>query len=107
MNEIFKENQFDLIIEKAGLDSIATKETPDVPVVLRQVYNQIYKVLKPGGLVFSISIKNPEFWHSAVFENIISNNMFRLVSQMLTTFKLERSSVLGNLYFYLLKNLKI
>jgi hypothetical protein len=59
MNELFKESTIDFIIEKAGLDSIATKETPEVPFILRNVYDKIYTILKPGGYVLSVSIKNP------------------------------------------------
>lgn len=104
MNEFFKENSFDLIIEKAGLDSIATKETEDVPYLLQNIFDQIYSVLKPGGFILSFSIKNPEFWHPAVFER--KSKMFKLVQQQLTVFKIEKNNILANLYFYHLVSLK-
>lgn len=59
MTEIFKENSFDIVIEKAGLDSIATKESPEVASMLKLVYDNIFTLLKPGGYVLSVSIKNP------------------------------------------------
>jgi hypothetical protein len=40
------------------LDSIATKETEDVGYLLKAAYEQIYNVLKPGGIFISISNKN-------------------------------------------------
>ena len=55
MNEHFKESSIDLVIEKAGLDSIATKETEDVPYILKNVFNQIYSILKPGGILLSFN----------------------------------------------------
>jgi hypothetical protein len=54
----FKHSTFDVVIEKAGLDSIATKETEDVPLSLRLVLNQIYSVLKRGGHLLTVSVKN-------------------------------------------------
>jgi hypothetical protein len=59
MAELFKENSFDIVIEKAGLDSIATRDSPDVGSMLKHVYDNIYTVLKPAGYVLSVSIKNP------------------------------------------------
>jgi ubiquinone/menaquinone biosynthesis C-methylase UbiE len=106
MNESFKENSFDLIIEKAGLDSIATKESPDVPYQLKEIYNQIYTVLRPGGFVLSFSIKNPEFWHKNVFEHITKMNLFRVIQQVVTVFTIDKNPTLMNLYFYQLITLK-
>ncbi len=56
--DYFQNNSFDMVIEKAGLDSIATKNSDDVPLLLKEVYEQIYYVLKPGGIFISISNKN-------------------------------------------------
>lgn len=58
LSDYFPLNVFDLVVEKAGLDSIATKETPEVPDLLQAAYAQIYNILKPGGLYVSISHKN-------------------------------------------------
>jgi|LauGreDrversion4_2_1035121.scaffolds.fasta_scaffold477215_2 ubiquinone/menaquinone biosynthesis C-methylase UbiE len=106
MNESFNENSFDLIIEKAGLDSIATKESEDMPFLLKSVFSQIYSVLKPGGYLLSFSIKNPEFWHTNVYEKMSQQKMFRVVRQELTVFYIENNKTLANLYFYQLKSLK-
>jgi ubiquinone/menaquinone biosynthesis C-methylase UbiE len=106
MNETFNENSFDLVIEKAGLDSIATKESEDMPYLLQTVFSQIYSVLKPGGHLLSFSIKNPEFWHTNVYEKISQLKMFRLVRQELTVFYIENKKTLANLYFYQLSVLK-
>lgn len=106
MNEFFKESSFDIVIEKAGLDSIATKDTPDVPHTLRSVFTQIYTILKPGGVVLSFSIKNPTFWHENVYEHLAKNKMFQVVNQICTVFSTEKNPTLMNLYFYHLKSLK-
>ncbi len=58
LEDYFQRNSFDCVIEKAGLDSIATKETEDVPQLLKTAYEQIHYVLKNGGLFVSISNKN-------------------------------------------------
>lgn len=106
MNEKFNINNFDLVVEKAGLDSIANKSTPDVPHLLRSAYNQIYSTLKPGGYVLSFSNKNPDFWHENVFDHLSKGKMFRLIRQEVTIFTIEKNPTLMNLYFYLLKSLK-
>ncbi len=100
MNEKFQDNSFDLIIEKAGLDSITTKETPDTPNLLKAVFNQIYSVLKPGGYILSFSIKNPEYWHTNVYDHLTQMKMFKVVQQMVTVFTKEKNPTLMNLYFY-------
>jgi len=56
--DYYPENTFDCVIEKAGLDSIATKDTDDVGFLLKAAYEQIYSVLKPGGVFVSISNRN-------------------------------------------------
>jgi hypothetical protein len=106
MNEIFNINCFDLVIEKAGLDSIANKSTPDVPHLLRSAYNQIYSVLKPGGYVVSFSNKNPDFWHENVFNHISNGKMFKVIRQEVTVFTIEKNPTLMNLYCYILKSIK-
>jgi ubiquinone/menaquinone biosynthesis C-methylase UbiE len=42
LNEYFNQNEFNMIIEKAGLDSIATKNSPEVPEKLVNIYVKIY-----------------------------------------------------------------
>jgi ubiquinone/menaquinone biosynthesis C-methylase UbiE len=74
MNEMFEKNEFDIIIEKAGLDSIAVKNTPDVPISLFNIYEKMFFVLKNNGIVLSISSKNPQFWKSNVFEELEKKN---------------------------------
>ena len=59
MSEMFKENKFDIVIEKAGLDSLTTRECIDNSDVLKHIYDNIYTILKPGGYVLSFSIRNP------------------------------------------------
>lgn len=103
MNEVFSKEEFDVIIEKAGLDSIATKETPDVPFLLQSVYDKMYYVLKPNGLVLSISIKNNAFWDNAVLNVITHKNMFEIIQRSQTVFPCGKNKVSSNLYFYYLK----
>ena len=57
MNIFFEQNFFDIIIEKAGLDSIATKGTDDVPILLYKVFKNIHYVLCDGGVVFFFCFK--------------------------------------------------
>ena len=59
MSEMFRENKFDVVIEKAGLDSITTRESVDNSASLKLIYDNIYSILKPGGYVLSFSIRNP------------------------------------------------
>jgi hypothetical protein len=103
---LFKENTFDVVIEKAGLDSIATKDTPDAPYTLRHIFSQIYTMLKPGGIFLSFSIKNPDFWHSNVYEHLQKSKMFKVIQQVCTVFSTDKNPELMNLYFYQLKSLK-
>lgn len=105
MNENFEKESIEIIIEKAGLDSIATKETPEVPQILKKAYQQIYYVLKPKGIVLSFSIKNQEFWNTSVFNYLRQEGMFEVVDQKRTVFTSEKNPTYMNLYFYYLKKI--
>lgn len=104
-------------MEKAGLDSIATKESDDVPYLLNIAYEQIYKVLKPGGVFVSISNKNfgkiinlkyylIDFWYEKVQKNFFHTKQFELVTKNRTTFTIPNDPTLMNVYFYFLKCVK-
>jgi ubiquinone/menaquinone biosynthesis C-methylase UbiE len=105
MNEMFEKNEFDIIIEKAGLDSIAVKNTPDVPISLFNIYEKMFFVLKNNGIVLSISSKNPQFWKSNVFEELEKKNLFKCIQIRRTTFVNEKNPIVANLYFYYLKKM--
>ena len=100
LSEHYKENTYDIIIEKAGLDSIAIKNTPDVPELLMKVYYQMHKVLKKGGTVFSISSKNTSFWKSNVFERLQKENLFELKEVRISTAIIKENTPPMNVYFF-------
>lgn len=103
LENTFEPQQFDIIIEKAGLDSIATKGTPEVPDLLYAVYRQIYYVLKNDGIFLSISSKNTTFWKTNVMNKAIEEGMFQLVQARVTTFTVPKNPMLMNYYFHYLK----
>ena len=105
MNEMFEKNKFDVIIEKAGLDSIAVKGTPEVPFTLQNIYEKMFYVLKNNGIVLSVSSKNPQFWKSNVFEELEKKKLFKCIQIRRTTFTNEKNPILMNLYFYYLKKI--
>jgi len=88
------------------LDSIATKESDDVPFLLRKAYEQIFNVLKPGGIFISISNKNMDFWFDNVQKNFVESNRFEIIARHRTTFSIEKNPILMNVYFYCLKCVK-
>lgn len=100
LSDHYKENTYDIIIEKAGLDSIAIKNTPDVPELLMKVYYQMHKVLKKGGTVFSISSKNTAFWKSNVFERLQKENLFELKEVRISTAIIKENTPPMNVYFF-------
>lgn len=104
--DYFPNNCFDCVIEKAGLDSIATKESEDVAFLLKQAFDQIYNVLKPGGVFISISNKNMDFWFDNVQKSFVQSNKFEIIARNRTTFTIEKNPILMNVYFYCLKCIK-
>lgn len=76
-----------------------------MPGILRKVFSQIYYVLKPGGVLLSISIKNPDFWINTVHEYAISENWFESNSYLHggAIFNIEGNKLDMNYYFYYLK----
>ncbi len=104
--DYFPNNSFDCVIEKAGLDSIATKDSDDVPLLLKKAYEQVYNVLKPGGFFISISNKNMNFWFDNVQKSFVESNRFELIARHRSTFTVEKNPILMNVYFYCLKCVK-
>jgi len=104
--DYFPNNCFDCVIEKAGLDSIATNDCDDVPFLLKKGYEQIYNVLKPGGFFISISNKNIDFWFDNVQKYFVESSRFEIIGRHRSTFSIEKSPILMNVYFYCLKCLK-
>jgi hypothetical protein len=105
MTELFEKDSFDLVIEKAGLDSITTKETPDVPQLLKKIFHEIYAILKENGVMITISIKNRDFWHQNIYNYLLEAQMFKLIKQEVTVFTTEKNTTLMNMYFYYLKKI--
>ena len=103
MDQYFEKGLFDVVIEKAGLDSIATKKSGDVPELLYKVYKNIYYVLSKGGIMLSMSNQNADFWKKAVFNRLEREKMFKLVECKKTTFVNAKNPIRMNLYFYYLK----
>lgn len=103
LDNIFEKEEFDIAIEKAGLDSIATKETPDVPDLLYIAYNQIHYVLKENGILLSVSSKNPDFWKKNALTRLEQENLFKIVQIRRTVFTIKNNPMLMNYYFYYLK----
>ena len=103
MDIFFEKNEFDVIIEKAGLDSIATKGTNDVPDLLYKVFKKIYYVLCDGGIFLSFSSKNTAFWKSNVYDRLEKEKLFKVVETKRSMFEIKGKGG-NNLYFaYLLK----
>ena len=105
MNIFFEENSFDIIIEKAGLDSIATKGTDDVPELLYKVFKNIYFILSNGGILLSFSSKNTDFWRRNIYNRLEREKLFEVVETKKTVFKTEGKDILMNLYFSYLKKI--
>ena len=105
MNIFFEQNFFDIIIEKAGLDSIATKGTDDVPILLYKVFKNIHYVLCDGGVVFSFSSKNTDFWRKTIYNRLEQEKLFEIIETKKTVFKTEGKEILMNLYFSYLKKI--
>ena len=104
MKLYFGENIFDIIIEKAGLDSIATKGTKDVPDLLYKIFQNIYAVLSDDGILLSFSSKNTNFWRTNIYERLEKEKMFKVVETKRTIFKTKGNETNMNLYFaYLIK----
>ena len=105
MNIYFEEKSFDLIIEKAALDSIATKGTDDVPELLYKIFKNIYYVLNNKGILFSFSSKNVEFWKKTIYNRLESEKLFEIVDIKKTIFRTEVNSNNMNLYYFYLKKI--
>lgn len=105
LDKTFEKKQFDIIIEKAGLDSIVTKETKDVPELLFSAYQQIHFALKDNGILLSISNKNPEYWKENAFKKIVKHKLFKVHQIKRMVFTVPNNSTLMNYYFYYLKKL--
>ena len=105
MNILFEQKSFDLIIEKAALDSIATKGTDDVPELLYKVFKNIYYVLSDKGILLSFSSKNVEFWKKTIYNRLESENLFKIIDIKKTIFRTEVNTNNMNLYFFYLKKI--
>ena len=102
---LFKENDIDFIIEKAGLDTICTlKDESIIQEKLNKVFNQIYFVLKPGGYIATISNQNFDFWERNIHNKLVENKMFTIEDrQKSVSLTSQENNVVMNYYFYLLK----
>ena len=104
MEKYFGNNCFDIIIEKAGLDSIATKETSDVQDLLYKIFRNIHYILASGGIFFSFSSKNTEFWKSTIYKKLEDEKLFKIIQTKKTVCKIKENSYM-NLYFSFLQKL--
>ena len=105
LNFFFDEKSFDIVIEKAGLDSIATKGTKDVPDLLYKIFKNIHYVLSTGGIMFSFSSKNTDFWKQNVYNRLEKEKLFGIVKTKKTIFRTKGKDINMNLYFSYLKKL--
>ena len=105
MNIFFEEKSFDIIFEKAALDSIATKGTNDVPELLYKVFKNIHYILNDKGIFFSFSSKNTKFWKENVYDRLEKEKMFEIVDNKKTIFRTEVNKTNMNLYFFYLKKI--
>ena len=105
MNILFEQKSFDLIIEKAALDSIATKGTDDVPELLYKVFKNIYYVLSDKGILLSFSSKNVEFWKKTIYNRLENEKLFKIKEIKKTIFRTEVNTNNMNLYFFYLKKI--
>ena len=106
LEQFFSSHEFDIIIEKAGLDSIAVRESPEVPKLLLNVYEKMHYVMKPNGIVLSVSSKNPTFWKKNALNTISDTKMFEIVQIKRNTFTTPNNPTIMNFYFYYLKRLE-
>jgi SAM-dependent methyltransferase len=61
----YESGKFDLIVDKASCDSmIDLQDTPGTLARTHKVREELHRVLKPGGVMVSISNNNPELWNS-------------------------------------------
>ena len=105
MNIFFEAKSFDIIFEKAALDSIATKGTEDVPELLYKVFKNIHYILNDGGIFFSFSSKNTKFWKETVYDRLEKEKMFEIVNNKKTIFRTEINNTKMNLYFFYLQKI--
>ena len=104
MTFYFEPKTFDIVIEKAGLDSIATKGTDDVPNLLYKVFKNIHYILCDGGIMLSFSSKNTNFWRTTIYDRLENEKMFKVLGTKRTIFRTKGKEVNMNLYFaYLIK----
>ena len=104
MTFFFEPKTFDIVIEKAGLDSIATKGTDDVPNLLYKVFKNIHYILCDGGIMLSFSSKNTNFWRTTIYDRLENEKMFKVLETKRTIFRTQGKEVNMNLYFaYLIK----
>ena len=105
MDIYFGHDSFEVIIEKAGLDSIATKGTPDVPDLLYKIFKNIYFVLCDGGILLSVSSKNTNFWKSSVYDRLEKEKLFKVIETKKSTFRTKGSPLNMNMYFACLQKI--
>ena len=104
MEIYFGRNVFDIIIEKAGLDSIATKGTEDVPDLLYKVFKNIYFVLCDGGIFLSFSSKNTSFWKTNIYDRLEREKLFKVIETKRSMFEIKGKGG-NNLYFAYLEKI--
>ena len=105
MINYFDSNKFDIIIEKAGLDSIATKGTDDVPILLYKIFKNIHYVLCDGGILLSFSSKNTNFWRTSIYQRLEDEKLFKVKQTKRTIFRTKGSTINMNLYFACLEKI--
>lgn len=104
MKGMFKENEFDLVIEKAGLDTIGTmKDRDEIKSKMRLVFEEIYYVLRNDGHLITISNNNFEFWEEVIHENVEKEGLFQVVDKKRSVFINEQNTFKMNYYFFLLR----
>ena len=105
MKIYFGQNAFDIIIEKAGLDSIATKGTKDVPDLLYKIFTNIHYVLCHGGILLSFSSKNTNFWKENIYDRLENEKLFKVIDTKRTIFRTKGNNQNMNLYFAYLEKI--
>ena len=77
----------------------------NVTVCMREAFDSIHKVMKKGGLIYSVSLNKKENLEPVFLNYLKENKMFELLTEERKVFRLPNRKELHNIYFYVLKRL--